>query len=152
VEAGQLRKGDFFDFKGKRCVVLKTSQQINNRKAFAIVEFRDVETGAKHRETLQAGDKFEKHWVSAVTVNFLYADESTQTVHFQNPENFEQLDVPLALVGRSMLEYLGDGQEAVVLCNDAGALSLSTPYILLAHTSRDLLRSLVIPQRSPQLA
>ena len=42
VEAGQLRKGDFFDFKGKRCVVLKASQQINNRKAFAIVEFRDV--------------------------------------------------------------------------------------------------------------
>jgi hypothetical protein len=31
TEAGQLRKGDFFDFKGKRCVVLKTSQQINVR-------------------------------------------------------------------------------------------------------------------------
>lgn len=57
VEAAQLRKGDFFDFKGKRCVVMKTSQQINNRKAFAIVEFREIESGNKHKETLQAGDK-----------------------------------------------------------------------------------------------
>ena len=57
VEAGQLRKGDFFEFKGKRCVVIKTSQQINNRKAFAIVEFRETEGGTKHKETIQAGDK-----------------------------------------------------------------------------------------------
>lgn len=57
TEAGQLRKGDFFDFKGKKCVVMKASQQINNRKAFAIVEFREVESGNKHKETIQAGDK-----------------------------------------------------------------------------------------------
>ena len=57
VEAAQLRKGDFFDFKGKRCVVMKASQQINNRKAFAIVEFREIESGNKHKETIQAGDK-----------------------------------------------------------------------------------------------
>jgi len=57
TEAGQLRKGDFFDFKGKRCVVMKTSQQINNRKSFAIVEFREIESGTKHKETIQAGDK-----------------------------------------------------------------------------------------------
>jgi len=57
TEAGQLRKGDFFDFKGKQCMVQKTSQQLNNRKLFAIVEFRDVETGTKYKETIQAGDK-----------------------------------------------------------------------------------------------
>ena len=57
TEAGQLRRGDFFDFKGKKCVVMKASQQINNRKAFAIVEFREVESGNKHKETIQAGDK-----------------------------------------------------------------------------------------------
>jgi hypothetical protein len=36
VEAGELTKGDFFDFNGKRCIVLKTSQQINNRKVLVM--------------------------------------------------------------------------------------------------------------------
>ena len=46
--------GNFFVFKGKRCVVIKTSRQMNNRKAFAIVEsrFLEAEGGTKHREPI----------------------------------------------------------------------------------------------------
>ena len=77
-----------------------------------------AESGNKHRETIQAGDKFEKHWVTPVSVIFLYSDESH--AYFQNPETFEQLDVPVHLVGSQMLSYLSDGQEATVVCNDSG--------------------------------
>ncbi len=91
VEAGQLRKGDFFEFKGKRCVVIKTSQQINNRKLFAIVEFRETESGAKHRETIQAAVLFEKFFVTGQKFNFLYFDEGQDAVYFQDPETFEQV-------------------------------------------------------------
>ena len=91
VEAGQLRKGDFFEFKGKRCVVMKTSQQINNRKLFAIVEFRETESGAKHRETIQAAVLFEKFFVTGQKCNFLYFDEGQEAVYFQDPETFEQV-------------------------------------------------------------
>jgi translation elongation factor P/translation initiation factor 5A len=91
VEAGQLRKGDFFEFKGKRCVVIKTSQQINNRKLFAIVEFRETESGAKHRETIQAAVLFEKFFVTGQKCNFLYFDEGQEAVYFQDPETFEQV-------------------------------------------------------------
>ena len=38
-----------------------------------------------------------------------------------------QIEVPLALVGAGMLEYLDDGQEVVIVCTDEGAPLLFEP-------------------------
>lgn len=107
VEAAQLRKGDFFDFKGKRCVVMKASQQINNRKAFAIVEFREVESGNKHKETIQAGDK-----VHSSGFNFLIyvQHDHVRGVPVRRPLPRRVALTHLALSARGSLKSIGRRQ------------------------------------------
>ena len=65
-------KGEVFEFKGSKCTVIKLSNQINNRKAFVIVEFRrvdmrrhgrcdahgrDLKSKSKRTETFRAEEK-----------------------------------------------------------------------------------------------
>ncbi len=97
-QANQIRAGQVIEHEGRRWTVLK-QQIISPGKggAFIQVEMRDLKTGNKTNERWRTADTVERLMTDEKEVTYSYADG--ENIVLLDPETFEQMVVPLALLG-----------------------------------------------------
>ncbi|EKX32991.1 hypothetical protein GUITHDRAFT_156184 [Guillardia theta CCMP2712] len=134
VQAAELRKGEVFEFKGSKCTVIKLSNQINNRKAFVIVEFRDLKSKSKRTETFRAEEKLEKCFVEKKELTYLYSDN--KQLYLQDPSTFEGIEVPESIIAEHQLAYLNEGDNVKLILVNEEPLLLELPAKALCEVER----------------
>lgn len=125
INANLIRPGFIIENNGRQWAVLKTQiVQPGKGGAFITVEMRDVRTGTKTNERWRTADTVEKLQVDEKEVTYLFGDAETAT--FMDSENFEQLTVPLELVGEPAA-YLQDGMPCVIDLIEGSPVSVTIP-------------------------
>ncbi len=97
-QANLIRAGQVLDHDGRRWTVLK--QQIitpGKGGAFIQVEMRDLKTGNKTNERWRTADTVER--LMTDNKDFTYSYTEGTNIVLMDPETFEQLVVPLDLLG-----------------------------------------------------
>ena len=97
-QANLIRAGQVIEHDGRRWTVLK--QQIitpGKGGAFIQVEMRDLKTGNKTNERWRTADTVERLQTDNKQYNYSYTDGDNMVL--MDPETFEQMHVPVLLLG-----------------------------------------------------
>lgn len=111
-QANQIRAGQVIEHDGRRWLVLK--QQIitpGKGGAFIQVEMRDLKTGNKTNERWRTADTVERLVAEEKEYTYSYTDGSNLVL--MDPETFEQLLVPVDLLGEAA-PFLQDNMTVTV--------------------------------------
>eukprot|EP00288_Rhodomonas_lens_P018350 CAMPEP_0177696444 /NCGR_PEP_ID=MMETSP0484_2-20121128/3983_1 /TAXON_ID=354590 /ORGANISM="Rhodomonas lens, Strain RHODO" /LENGTH=223 /DNA_ID=CAMNT_0019207415 /DNA_START=125 /DNA_END=796 /DNA_ORIENTATION=- len=135
VDATDVKRGQVIEYRGSKCVVVKTSVNVTNRKAFAMLDLRDMKTGTTRQEKLRSNEKVEKIFVTNVKVVYLY-DQGPEFV-FQNPDTFEDILVPAKLM-EGFEKFLQEGMEGQVVLDEGGEVLSFLPPRKLTCTVEEL--------------
>ncbi|HEX6976744.1 MAG TPA: elongation factor P [Patescibacteria group bacterium] len=85
---------------------------------------RNLENGATEPLSLSSNVKVEDFSTQKRRLQYLYKD--AQNAVFMNPESFEQVEIPLSVIGDD-IAYIKEGSEADVLYWEEKALSIDLP-------------------------
>jgi elongation factor P len=99
-QANLIRAGQVIEHDGRRWTVLK--QQIitpGKGGAFIQVEMRDLKTGNKTNERWRTADTVER--LMTDNKDYLYSYTEGDNLVLMDPENFDQLHVPVELLGEA---------------------------------------------------
>jgi len=134
VEAADLKKGSIIDYKGAKYQVMKTAANVTNRKAFALLDLRDMVKGSTVQEKMRSDQKVNQIFVKKVKVVLLY-EESDVTV-FQDPKTFDTINVPKS-VTQPYEKFLSEGVEGSLLMDEnENVLTFSPPSKVTATVVR----------------
>src|SRR6516162_10502770 len=99
VAASQLRVGAVVRFEGQEYKVIGTEYRPGQGRMTGAMHarLRNLETGTIWEHAFRSELKLEELPLDKHTLEFLYADENHCC--FMDPENFEQTEIPSALVG-----------------------------------------------------
>lgn len=99
VLASQLRPGMALRIEGQVYRVLQAEAKAGAAKLGGVVkvQMQNVVTGRLSEPHFRLEERLEDLTLDRVTMEFLYSDDDNCV--FMNPENFEQVEVPRALVG-----------------------------------------------------
>jgi elongation factor P len=125
VAASSLRKGNVVDIDGKLYVIL-TAENIHPGKGTPVSQFdmRRISDGVKVSERYRTTEQLERAFVDEREYGFLYQDG--EGYHFMNPENYDQVAVPEAVIGDAAL-YLQDGMKVMLMLHEGTPLSIELP-------------------------
>lgn len=125
VAASTLRKGNVVDMEGKLYVVLN-AENIHPGKGTPVtqLDMRRISDGVKVSERYRTTEQVERAFVDEREHEFLYKDG--EGYHFMNPETYDQVAVPEAIVGDAAL-YLQDGMKVMLLLHEGVPLSIELP-------------------------
>lgn len=95
--AGNLAKNDYILFRNSPHIVVKT-EFMNPGKGSAIMRarMRNLETGTVTDFTFKAAEMVEMLNVDKTEMQYLYHDD--QNIFFMNPQNYDQVEVPVKLM------------------------------------------------------
>lgn len=125
VLATDLKNGSTFLFEGKPCVVLKYfHQKLGRGGATVRLAYRNLATGTVVEKSFQSTAKFEETTTEKRKLQYLYSDSSNAV--FMDPSSYEQVEVPLKILGED-LNYIKEGEEINVLFWEDRALSVDIP-------------------------
>src|SRR6185369_13774736 len=98
INATQIRSGLFLRIEKDLFSVLKV-QHVTPGKGNAVVqtELRNLRTGIKINQRFRSTETVEEIELVARKMGFLYQDGTT--FHFMDPESFEQIELPQAMLG-----------------------------------------------------
>jgi elongation factor P len=98
VIASSLRKGNVLDIDGRLYVVL-TAENFHPGKGTPVtqIDMRRISDGTKVSERWRTTEQVERAYVDERDYDFLYED--SEGLHFMQPESYEQIVVPVDLVG-----------------------------------------------------
>lgn len=135
-QANLIRAGQVIEHDGRRWTVLK--QQIitpGKGGAFIQVEMRDLKTGNKTNERWRTADTVERLVTEDKDYTYSYTDGDN--IVLMDPETFEQVLVPAALLGEQ-LPFLQDNMElgAKLVEGDIVGITLP-PHVTLEVTEAD---------------
>jgi elongation factor P len=108
-QANLIRAGQVIEHDGRRWTVLK--QQIitpGKGGAFIQVEMRDLKTGNKTNERWRTADTVERLMTDEQEVSYSYTEGDN--IVTMDPETFDQVIIPLALLG-DMAPFLQDNMK-----------------------------------------
>ncbi|MBX5452466.1 MAG: elongation factor P [Acidobacteriia bacterium] len=111
-QANQIRAGQVIEHQGRRWTVLK--QQIitpGKGGAFIQVEMRDLKTGTKTNERWRTADTVERLMTDEKEMIYSYTDGANLVL--MDPESYEQMLVPVALLG-DQAPFLQDNMHVTV--------------------------------------
>ncbi len=125
VIASTLRKGNVVEVDGRLYVVL-TAQNIHPGKGTPVtqLDMRRISDGVKVSERYRTTEQVERAFVEDREHTFLYGDG--EGYHFMNPENFDQVMVPVDIVG-DMKAYLQEGMAVMLSTHNGVPISLELP-------------------------
>lgn len=104
VNGGNIAKGMYIMYKGEPHMVTKTEFMSPGKGTPVMrVKMRNAKTGSASEFTYKTNDNVEVADVEKKEMNYLYHDSSE--VVFMNPQNYEQANVPTALL-EDKLGYL----------------------------------------------
>lgn len=120
--ANDLKNGVTFLFEGHPYKVLKFNfQKIGRGGATVRVHVKDLETGSATEKTFASGNKIDEIQTSKKSLQYLYKDETS--AYFMDAQNFDQIEVPLKVLGDDIY-YIKEGESVNVLFWDDKALSV----------------------------
>jgi len=113
VVASQLRNGAVVRFEGHEYKVIGTEYRPGQGRMSGAMHarLRNLETGTIWEHAFRAELKLEEMPLDKHTLEFLYSDENNCC--FMDPENFEQTEIPLTLVG-TQARFLEAGMKMAV--------------------------------------
>ena len=125
VLASSLRKGNVVDVDGKLYTVL-TAQNIHPGKGTPVtqIDMRRISDGVKVSERYRTTEQVERAHVEERPYNFLYSDGDG--FHFMNPESFEQVQVPMDVLGDQAV-YLQEGMTVDLSVHEGNPIAISLP-------------------------
>lgn len=125
VNATELRAGTAFLYEGKPFKVTKY-QLIKMGRGGATVRVNcvNLETFANVEHAFSSNLSFELIILSKRKLQYLYKDE--KIAYFMNPSNYEQIEVPIAILG-SDVNYIKEGGECDILFWGERAMSVDLP-------------------------
>ena len=125
VAASSLRRGSVIDIDGRLYVVL-SAENIHPGKGTPVtqLDMRRIADGVKVSERYRTTEQVERAFVDERPYNFLYQDGDG--FHFMNPETYDQVSVPVDMVGDSA-GYLQDGMTVSLSLHEGIPISIEMP-------------------------
>lgn len=125
INATELRSGIAFLYEGKPFKVTKY-QLIKMGRGGATVRVNciNLENGANIEHAFSSNLSFELITLSKKKLQYLYKDD--KVAYFMNNSNYEQIEVPLAILG-SDVNYIKEGGECDILFWGERAMSVDLP-------------------------
>lgn len=125
VNATELRAGVAFLYEGKPFKVTKY-QLIKMGRGGATVRVNcvNLETFANVEHAFSSNLSFDLITLSKRRLQYLYKDE--KTAYFMNPANYEQIEVPLTILGDDVA-YIKEGGECDIMFWEDRAMSVDLP-------------------------
>ncbi|MEX0896035.1 MAG: elongation factor P [Patescibacteria group bacterium] len=125
IKAGNIRKGKYILHKNVPHQVTKTEFVSPGKgSAFMRAKIRSAETGSTQEYTFKSTEPIEEVEVVSRELQFLYADDTEAT--FMDPRNFDQISVPVSLIGKQVQLLTSDSKVYVLLYQDK-AIGVSLP-------------------------
>lgn len=126
VIASDVRKGNVLENEdGKLYTVLKAeTYRPGKGTPTATIEMRRISDGVKVVETYKTTDQLERAFVEEVKHTYLFKDDPNYV--FMNPDNYEQVTVPAAMLGDDAA-YLDENMECHLLMFDGKPVAISLP-------------------------
>lgn len=120
-----LKAGKTFLFEGKPFKVLKYfHQKIGRGGANVRLTVRNLESGTSEEKTFNSSHKVEEISTQKRELQYLYSDANSAC--FMDPRSYEQVEIPLSVVGDETA-YIKEGEEVNVLFWGDKPLSIDIP-------------------------
>jgi elongation factor P len=125
ISTNQFRNGSAIRVDGKRFTIL-FFQHVKPGKggAFVRTRLRNIDSGAVVEKTFRAGEKLESVRTESRQMTYLYRDGDL--LYFMDSDTYEQLPVPLEVVGDGA-GYIAEGGIVSVLSADGEVVSVEPP-------------------------
>lgn len=125
INATALRAGTAFLYEGKPFKVTKyTLIKMGRGGATVRVNCINLENGANIEHAFSSNLSFEQINLSKRKLQYLYKDP--KTAFFMDSTSFDQIEVPLSIIGTEIL-YFKEGEDVDVLFWDEKAMSVELP-------------------------
>jgi elongation factor P len=131
-----LKKGIVVQIDGQPYRVVEYSQKVMGRGGSIVsVRVKNLVNGAVLAKTYKGQEKIEAAEVTNQTAQYLYSDGAD--LHFMDPVNFEQFQVPLE-TGEDVPKYLREGENATLQLFEGRVINVELPTsVLLQVTHTD---------------
>lgn len=125
INATDLKNGIAFKYFGKPYKVIKYNLiKMGRGGATVRVNAKNLENGSTNELAFSSNLSFDEVNLEKKKLQYLYKD--AKTVFFMNPNTYEQIEVPLSILGDEVL-YFKEGENVDVLFMDDKALSADLP-------------------------
>ena len=125
INSTDLRAGVTFLYNDKPYQVIKYSLIKQGRGGATVkVNVRNLESGSVEEKGFSSNIALEEVNTSKRSLQYLYKDSAN--AFFMDPKNFEQVEIPLAILGDAVA-YVKEGGNATVLFWEEKALSVELP-------------------------
>jgi translation elongation factor P len=123
INATQIRTGLFLRIDKELYSVMKV-QHVTPGKGNAVVqtELRNLRSGIKVNQRFRSTESVEEIELSARKMNFLYQDGATY--HFMDPETYEQIELPEAMLGDAV-KFLKPEAQITIYRHEGNPVSVS---------------------------
>ena len=125
VIASSIRKGNILDLEGKLYVVL-TAENIHPGKGTPVtqLDLRRISDGVKTQQRYRTTEQVERAYVEDRKFTYLY--ESGGEYTFMNGETFDQIPVPVDVIG-DYAPYLQENMEVTLSLHEGTPISIDIP-------------------------
>ena len=125
VAASSLRKGNVVDVDGRLYVIL-SAENIHPGKGTPVsqLDMRRISDGVKVSERYRTTEQVERAFVDERDYSYLYQD--AEGYHFMNPESYEQVVVPVEIIGDSA-PYIQEGMTLSLSTHEGVPISIELP-------------------------
>ena len=125
MNANDLRKGTIVMHKGALWQAVEVTHRTpGNLRAFVQAKLRNLLTGSHVTERFASTDDVEQAWLDKKKCEYLYTD--AQGPVFMDCENYEQFNLPAAVLGDSM-SYIPPNTVVEVTFHEGKPLTLALP-------------------------
>lgn len=136
ISATELKNGIAFLHYGKPYQVVKYNLiKLGRGSAYVKITARNLESGGTEEISYQSNASVEDADTSKRKLQYLYKD--AVSAYFMDPRTFEQIEIPLKVLGDQIL-FIREGGESTVLLWGDKALSVDIPpKVVLSVTETD---------------
>lgn len=125
LNGNAIRPGNVIEHNNRLWVAVKISHvKPGKGGAFAQVELRDIRDGTKLNERFRSSETVER--VILTESDALYLYEEGDNLIFMDQTSFEQVAVPLKMVGEQA-KYLQDGMTVTINSHESEPISIQLP-------------------------
>lgn len=132
ASVSDLKLGTIVDYSGKiqRVHSIKQQSQGAQRSVLLMIEMKEFKSGRKDSFRFNGDEKINIVKFDSVDAEFLYKDG--ETLHFMNPENFEQYELATDLIG-SGIEFLTEGMVLSMGMHEGQPMKIELPNEVVAE-------------------
>jgi elongation factor P len=125
IRATDLKNGTAFEYFGKPYKVIKYSLiKMGRGGATVKVNARNLENGATNELAFSSNLSFEEVELEKRRLQYMYKD--SKTAFFINPATYEQVEIPLSVLGDDIL-FVKEGENMDILFMNEKAISCDLP-------------------------